>query len=280
MHTRRGATALTSPGPVVRCSRGKSREEPFLRTTPKSGLLKYSPPCIAYVPAEFLAALICTRLAGAKKAIATAALAVSLSTMGVSGARAAAVADVEFDEDVMEDVELVQEDTEVDFTGMRKLSLGEQVIKYSILGGMFGGAAIYTFYEGKQADRDEEDRVKAEVERIEKWKAEFIDMDDVVSDDDLMASLNKRTSGEEGEDVKDLDGTGKIAADYDPEAEILKQQLAKTQKELEKKESEAKAVEEEEAKASLEDKPAEIDAEQMERLKRMFGGGEDAPKDK
>jgi hypothetical protein len=31
------------------------------------------------------------------------------------------------------------------------------------------------------AHREEEARVKAEVERIEKWKKEFIDMDDVVS---------------------------------------------------------------------------------------------------
>ena len=34
------------------------------------------------------------------------------------------------------------------------------------------------------------------MERIEKWKKEFIDMDDVVSDDDMLASLQKRLSGE------------------------------------------------------------------------------------
>ena len=34
------------------------------------------------------------------------------------------------------------------------------------------------------------------MERIEKWQKEFIDMDDVVSDDDMFASLQKRLSGE------------------------------------------------------------------------------------
>jgi len=32
------------------------------------------------------------------------------------------------------------------------------------------------------------------VERIEQWKKEFIDMDDVIADDDIMDSLNKRVS--------------------------------------------------------------------------------------
>ena len=62
--------------------------------------------------------------------------------------------------------------------------------------GIFGGGVAWSYWEGKKEDRAEEARVKAEVERIEKWKKEFIDMDDVVSDDDMFASLNKRLSGE------------------------------------------------------------------------------------
>ena len=38
--------------------------------------------------------------------------------------------------------------------------------------------------------------IPVQVERIEKWKKEFIDMDDVVSDDDIFSSLQKRLSGE------------------------------------------------------------------------------------
>ncbi len=57
-----------------------------------------------------------------------------------------------------------------------------------------GAWIAYTVYEGKKEDRDEEERVKKEVERIEQWKKEFIDMDDVIGDDDIMDSLNKRVS--------------------------------------------------------------------------------------
>lgn len=121
------------------------------------------------------------------------------------------------------------------------------------------------------------------MERIEKWKKEFIDMDDVVSDDDMFASLNKRLSGEGKEDAKDvegLDGSGAVPEDYDPDAIILQEQMKKLEKEAEAKEEAAKKAEEEqfsklkeEVSTELdEDKVAEVDAEQMERLKRMFGG--------
>ena len=42
--------------------------------------------------------------------------------------------------------------------------------------GIFGGGVAWSYWEGKKADREEEARVKAEVERIEKWKNELIDI--------------------------------------------------------------------------------------------------------
>ena len=81
---------------------------------------------------------------------------------------------------------------EIEYTGMRKLTLMENVVKYGALGGGFGAWLTWTIFEGKKEDREEEQRVKEEVERIEAWKKEFIDMEDVVSDDDMLESLNKR----------------------------------------------------------------------------------------
>eukprot|EP00960_Hanusia_phi_P018592 548998-Hanusia_phi.AAC.8 len=206
----------------------------------------------------------------AGKFIATAAIAATLCVMPKGSS--AALADLELQGDLDEDVEQV----EIEYTGMRKLSLGENVVKYSILVGVFGGAAVWSYYEGKREDREEEERVKAEVERIEKWKKEFIDMEDVVSDDDLLSSLNKRLSGEAGEDVKDLDGTGALPEGYDPEKAIIQDQMRKMEEEMEKE----RLRKEQEQEAALkdiqveEDKPAQVDAEQLERLKRMFGGGD------
>jgi len=212
----------------------------------------------------------------ASKFLATAAIAASLCVM--PKASSAALADLELQGDLDEDVEQV----EIEYTGMRKLSLGENVVKYGILVGVFGGAAVWSYYEGKREDREEEERVKAEVERIEKWKKEFIDMEDVVSDDDLLSSLNKRLSGEAGEEVKDLDGTGALPEGYDPEKAIIQDQMRKMEEEMEKE----RLKKEQEQEAALkditveEDKPAQVDAEQLERLKRMFGGGGDSPTDK
>ena len=95
----------------------------------------------------------------------------------------ATATDFDFEEDLADDdmglVETV--DVEIEYTGMRKLTFGEEVAKYGILTGIFGGGVAWSWWEGKREDREEEKRVKEEVERIEKWKAEFIDMDDVVS---------------------------------------------------------------------------------------------------
>lgn len=110
----------------------------------------------------------------------------------------ATATDFDFEEDLADDdMGLVEtNDVEIEYTGMRKLTLGEEIAKYAILTGIFGGGVAWSYWEGKREDREEEKRVKEEVERIEKWKAEFIDMDDVVSDDDMFASLQKRMAGE------------------------------------------------------------------------------------
>jgi len=46
---------------------------------------------------------------------------------------------------------------------LRKLSPLEEVAKYGILVGIFGGGVVWSAWEGKKEDREEEARVKAEV---------------------------------------------------------------------------------------------------------------------
>eukprot|EP00283_Hemiselmis_rufescens_P015154 CAMPEP_0173440434 /NCGR_PEP_ID=MMETSP1357-20121228/22847_1 /TAXON_ID=77926 /ORGANISM="Hemiselmis rufescens, Strain PCC563" /LENGTH=291 /DNA_ID=CAMNT_0014405911 /DNA_START=27 /DNA_END=902 /DNA_ORIENTATION=+ len=140
--------------------------------------------------------------------------------------------------------------SEMDYTGMRKLTLTENAVKYSLLVGGFGGWLGYTIYEGRREDVDEENRVKEEVERIEQWKKEFIDMDDVASDDDVMESLNKRMKGEVADDLDvDADGTGGIGRDYQPEDDG-----------------------DDGGASAVEDTAAEIDEERMRQLRKMMGG--------
>jgi len=185
------------------------------------------------------------------KQFATAAvMSAILCTVAPSRSQAAAV---DFDDDIDDTVEEV----EIEYTGMRKLSVVENVAKYGILVGVFGTALVWSWSEGKREDRDEEERVKQEVERIEQWKKEFIDMEDVVADDEIMSSLNKRMGGEKEEGVDDKDGSGGVPADYD---------ATKTKAVEEKEPDTTTAVEPEDA-------PAQMDAEQLERLKRMMGGG-------
>eukprot|EP00282_Hemiselmis_andersenii_P000743 CAMPEP_0114129000 /NCGR_PEP_ID=MMETSP0043_2-20121206/11240_1 /TAXON_ID=464988 /ORGANISM="Hemiselmis andersenii, Strain CCMP644" /LENGTH=300 /DNA_ID=CAMNT_0001222243 /DNA_START=12 /DNA_END=914 /DNA_ORIENTATION=+ len=138
--------------------------------------------------------------------------------------------------------------SETDYTGMRKLTLKENAVKYTLLVGGFGGWLGYTIYEGKREDIDEENRVKEEVERIEQWKKEFIDMEDVVSDDDVMDSLNKRMKGEVADDLDvDADGTGGIGRDYQPDGD------------------------DDGGGAVVEESAAEIDEERMRQLRKMMG---------
>lgn len=222
-----------------------------------------------------------------KKFVASAALSLCLLAGTPMKASAQATAtDFDFEEDLADDeMALVEEkQVEIEYTGMRKLSMQEEAIKYGILVTIFGGGIAYSWWEGKREDREEEARVKAEVERIEKWKAEFIDMDDVVSDDDMFASLNKRLAGEGKEDVEGMDGTGAVPEDYNPDEAVVKAQMEKLAKEQEKKEEDAAKAEEDrfsalknEISEDLDaDKVAEVDAEQMERLKRMFGGSSES----
>jgi len=191
-----------------------------------------------------------------------AALCFSAVTMSTKPAVAATAAElaaeiVEDDTELFEGGEAVASTAavEIEYTGMRKLSLSENAIKYGVLVGGFGGWLTYTIFEGKREDRDEEQRVKEEVERIEQWKKEFIDMEDVVGDDDLMDSLNKRMSGETDGDVDDADGSGGIPRNYSPDDDDDGGSGGA-------------------AAAAPEDAPADIDSAKMDQLKRMFGTGD------
>uniref|UniRef100_A0A7S0QPF9 Uncharacterized protein n=1 Tax=Cryptomonas curvata TaxID=233186 RepID=A0A7S0QPF9_9CRYP len=127
------------------------------------------------------------------------------STAGVRPAFAKSAAELAMEVDNEAD----EGQVEIEYTGMRKLSPAENAAKYGGLIAVFGGGVVWSWRAGRREDREEEERVKAEVERIEQWKKEFIDMEDVVADDDLQASLSKRMSGEKTEGVDDADGSGR-----------------------------------------------------------------------
>mmetsp|Transcript_2783 Transcript_2783/g.4871 ORF Transcript_2783/g.4871 Transcript_2783/m.4871 type:complete len:269 (-) Transcript_2783:712-1518(-) len=86
----------------------------------------------------------------------------------------------------------------------------EGLASYGLAGLAFAGIAFSIFRKNRKEEDEEADRIKQEVERLEKWKKEFLDVegedgDDAEGESDLMASLKKRmgevtsTDGKEGE---------------------------------------------------------------------------------
>eukprot|EP00166_Cyanidium_caldarium_P000341 ctg_1128.g459 len=90
------------------------------------------------------------------------------------------------------------------------------------VGVALGGIYLYLSRKCKRDDEEEQKRIRAEVERLEKWKTEFVDAEQgsTVSDEELMTALRERlqrkVDRQEGhrsdseEDDNDLEG-----ADYD-----------------------------------------------------------------
>ena len=86
------------------------------------------------------------------------------------------------------------------------------------VGVALGGIYLYLSRKCKRDDEEEQKRIRAEVERLEKWKTEFVDakQGSTVSDEELMAALRERlqrkVDRQEGhrsdseEDDKDLEG--------------------------------------------------------------------------
>eukprot|EP00286_Rhodomonas_abbreviata_P016090 CAMPEP_0181322632 /NCGR_PEP_ID=MMETSP1101-20121128/19332_1 /TAXON_ID=46948 /ORGANISM="Rhodomonas abbreviata, Strain Caron Lab Isolate" /LENGTH=217 /DNA_ID=CAMNT_0023430559 /DNA_START=385 /DNA_END=1038 /DNA_ORIENTATION=+ len=157
--------------------------------------------------------------------------------------------------------------------------------------GLSAGAAAATFAGGcavaikkeRKVLEDDIEMIGKEITRLDSFKQEFLD--GVPSDGSLLDSLNKALKG----------GPAAVVEDDEEEDEFEKNVRAFLEEEEKKDEKKGQGhgkapstllerpsdVDGSEVDAWMndvvfEDKPAEIDAEQLERLQRMFGGGPEA----
>lgn len=101
------------------------------------------------------------------------------------------------------------------YDGRQELGGAEKAASLALTGGAFAVMAAFAYRKGRVEDALEMVRIKEEVERLEKLKAEFeVDEDEDgdgeftgVDDDEFMKQLNKRIlSGEGGEGENGEDG--------------------------------------------------------------------------
>jgi hypothetical protein len=115
------------------------------------------------------------------------------------------------------------------YDGRQELAGPEKAVSLGLTGGAFVALAVWAYRKNRVDDELETVRIKEEVERLEKLKAEFEDVeedDDALDDEEFMAELNKRIAqdaaaekGDENEDDKDKDDDGTDADVQNPDAE-------------------------------------------------------------
>lgn len=96
---------------------------------------------------------------------------------------------------------------ELRYDGRTELDGGEKAASLALTGGAFAVLSVWAWKKNRKEDELENVRIKDEVERLEKIRAEFLDVEDgdeSLDDDDLQAALNKRIS----EDAEDADADG------------------------------------------------------------------------
>lgn len=105
---------------------------------------------------------------------------------------------------------------ELRYDGRQELEGGEKAMSLTLTAGTFAALSVWAWKQNRRDDELENIRIKEEVERLEKIKAEFIDVEEDeggLDDEDLLASLKQRISdGEEddeeaSEDAEDDAGT-------------------------------------------------------------------------
>ncbi len=104
---------------------------------------------------------------------------------------------------------------ELRYDGRTALEGPEKALSLVITGGAFAALSLWAYRRNREDDELEQIRIREEVERLEKLKEEFMNVDedeDSLDNEDLLAELSKRIEGqdgEEGEDEKeDKDETG------------------------------------------------------------------------
>lgn len=95
------------------------------------------------------------------------------------------------------------------YDGRQELGSAEKALSLTLTGGAFAALAVMAFRKNREEDALEMVRIKAEVERLEKLKAEFENVDedeDGLDDDEFMADLKKRMEQDTGEGGEAEDG--------------------------------------------------------------------------
>jgi hypothetical protein len=108
------------------------------------------------------------------------------------------------------------------YDGRQELAGGEKVLSLALTGGAFAALALVSYRKNRVEDELETVRIKEEVERLEKLKAEFeLDMDedeDALDDDEIMAELNKRLAKDADEAAESEEGDADSDANSDTDS--------------------------------------------------------------
>lgn len=107
------------------------------------------------------------------------------------------------------------------YDGRTELDGGEKALSLVITGGAFAALSLWAYRRNREDDELEQIRIREEVERLEKLKEEFMNVDedeDSLDDEDLLAELSKRIEGQDGEEgdeggEKDRDDAGQAKED-------------------------------------------------------------------
>lgn len=97
------------------------------------------------------------------------------------------------------------------YDGRQELGGREKAMSLTLTAGTFAALGVWAWKQNRKDDELENIRIKDEVERLEKLKAEFVDVDEddeQLDDEDLMASLKQRLGEEEGGKAEGEEGEG------------------------------------------------------------------------
>lgn len=113
------------------------------------------------------------------------------------------------------------------YDGRQELDKGEKAMSLTLTAGTFAALAVWAYKENRKDDELENIRIREEVERLEKLKAEFVDVEEEeeggLDDEDLFASLKQRigeeegSAGEQGEEGEDK---GSVAVEGDANSDV------------------------------------------------------------
>lgn len=95
---------------------------------------------------------------------------------------------------------------ELRYDGRHELDGGEKAMSLTLTAGTFATLGIWAWKQNRRDDELENVRIKEEVERLDKLKAEFLDVeadDESLDDEDLLASLKQRIGDTEEEGDKE-----------------------------------------------------------------------------